>query len=769
MDPNARPNSAGTKKWIWSIWISNSGGISMFTDRVSRLVLASIFCAALTGAAIPARAQTFSVVGILPSTNGQITNPASVQIAQGRNGDVYALSKANGGIFGASTSGTFAEVVQTYLGDGVTLGADGNFYTNQHYCGGVVKTTPAGTATLIATLCGTDGSGPFSAPIQAPNGLFYGTTTDSFTSGSGTIYSMTSSGALVLLHTFAGTDGSVPTAPLVLGSDGNLYGGTTDGGTNNDGVLFRITPSGTYTVLHNFAGTDGKNVSNSLCLGRDGNLYGVTQNGGTDNDGVIFKLTNSGVFTVLYNMLNPYSLAGSSLVQATDGKLYGVLAQGNASQPGWIYSVTTSGTFSVLHEFCQDTGCSDGVGPSTPLIQHTDGKLYGFTGHGGDTSVCQGAGCGVFYSFDVGLKPFATLVTTSGKVGAKIGILGQGFSAASKVKFNGVTATTVTFGSATFLTATVPAGASDGYVTVTTGSTVLTSSQKFVVHNSWGKGAALPTAVQFPATGTIGSKIYVVGGATATALVNDNQVYTTGTNTWTTAAPIPTSVYGPASAVVNGILYVIGGYVGGSGPATGIVQAYNPTTNTWTTKTSMPTARGSAAAVVDGGMIYVIGGNGSTLRLDTVEKFNPTTDTWTEEAPLLVGKSEPSVGLLGTTIIATDGFTASEDTGDNEAYDVSTNKWSALTADSTHRNASCYGTLLGQLYMAGGSTGSSPLAVTESFNVTTDKWTAQAAMPQAVVAPGSAVANGQLYCFGGSSTGVAFTGSVYSNVQIYQP
>jgi hypothetical protein len=71
--------------------------------------------------------------------------------------------------------------------------------------------------------------------------------------------------------------------------------------------------------------------------------------------------------------------------------------------------------------------------------------------------------------------------------------------------------------------------------------------------------------------------------------------------------------------------------------------------------------------------------------------------------------------------------------------------------------------------MGGGSNGSSPVTVTESFNVTTDKWTTQAAMPQAVIAPGSAVANGQLYCFGGSSTGVALTGSVYSNVQIYQP
>src|SRR5579863_1246199 len=411
--------------------ISDLGEIYVSIRRPVSSPLAAFLAATMIASLtfiVPAEAQTYTVVGTISPTIGPIRNPAAVQITQGRNGDIYALSEANGGLFGATTSGSFAEVVQTYLGNGVTLGADGDFYSNQHYCGGVVKTTPSGTAGLLATLCGSDGSGPFSAPIQAPSGLFYGTTTDAYTSGSGTIYSMTSSGTLALLHTFVGTDGSFPTAPLVVGSDGNLYGGTTGGGTNNDGVLFRITPSGTYSVLHNFAGTDGKNITYGLCLGRDGNLYGVTQNGGTDNDGVVFKLTNTGVYTVLYNMLNPYSLAGSSLVQATGGKLYGILAQGNDSQPGWIYSVTTSGAFTILHEFCQDASCADGIAPSTPLVQHTDGKLYGFTSDGGETNVsgCQGVGCGVFYSFDVGLKPFATLVTTSGKVGSKIGISRSG-------------------------------------------------------------------------------------------------------------------------------------------------------------------------------------------------------------------------------------------------------------------------------------------------------------------------------------------------------
>jgi len=38
-----------------------------------------------------------------------------------------------------------------------------------------------------------------------------------------------------------------------------------------------------------------------------------------------------------------------------------------------------------------------------------------------------------------------------------------------------------------------------------------------------------------------------------------------------------------------------------------------------------------------------------------------------------------------------------------------------------------------------------------------------------VIAPGSTAVNGLLYCFGGSSTGTALEGTVYDNVQIYQP
>jgi hypothetical protein len=172
---------------------------------------------------------------------------------------------------------------------------------------------------------------------------------------------------------------------------------------------------------------------------------------------------------------------------------------------------------------------------------------------------------------------------------------------------------------------------------------------------------------------------------------------------------------------------------------------------------------------VQNGIIYVIGGYAKGARTADVESDNPATDTWTAEAPLAVAKSLPAVGLLGSTIVAAGGLTNSgTSAGDNEGYSATKNSWSTLTADPTPWQAGCAASISGLLYFAGGTSGTL-LSVNESFNATTDKWTTLTSMPLAVVGPGSAEMNNLLYCFGGSNNGVLGQGTVYNNVQIYQP
>jgi len=137
---------------------------------------------------------------------------------------------------------------------------------------------------------------------------------------------------------------------------------------------------------------------------------------------------------------------------------------------GVVYRLDPHGRLSVVYSF---SGLHDGANPST-IMQHTDGKLYGFTGDGGSYSE------GTFFSIDLGLRPFVSLVSMFGKPGDTIGILGQGFDGTTAVAFNGIAAT-FTVVSDTYLTATVPEGATTGFVTVKTPDGKLTSNRKFVV------------------------------------------------------------------------------------------------------------------------------------------------------------------------------------------------------------------------------------------------------------------------------------------------
>jgi hypothetical protein len=80
----------------------------------------------------------------------------------------------------------------------------------------------------------------------------------------------------------------------------------------------------------------------------------------------------------------------------------------------------------------------------------------------------------------MGLGPFVAFVQAAGKVGQTGGILGQGFTGTTSVSLNGTPAS-FTVVSDTFIRATVPAGATTGYVTVTTPSGALTSNIPFHV------------------------------------------------------------------------------------------------------------------------------------------------------------------------------------------------------------------------------------------------------------------------------------------------
>jgi len=458
-----------------------------------------------------AQAQTYSDLYNFGDATSDPLNPQySGIVAQGRDGNLYSTSPKGGTGFGTVfmiTPQGKINVLYNFDGThgkvpfgGLTLGTDGNFYGTTSAGGStnlgiVFKVTPAGVLSVLHTFITGEGYSAYAPPIQGADGNFYGTTIFGGSSGYGTVYKMTPTGTLTILHSFDLTNGRNPYGPLVQGNDGNFYGTAYSGlGANVYGMVFKVTSKGTFTILHAFDLTDGGNPVSGLVLGKDGNFYGTTFNGSSVGYGNVFKITPAGALTVLHSF-TPASDGGTpygGLVQATDGNFYGVGYVGGTKNDGTVFRITPSGTFSVRYSF----DGSHGSLPMVTLLQHTTGTFYGDTNTGGSHNT------GAFYSLKASLAPYAALLPSSGKVARAIGILGQGFNSATGVSFNGTSAK-FTVSSDTFLSATIPAGAKTGAVTITIPGGNLTSKITFRV---------VPSIKSFtPTSGPIGTPVTITG------------------------------------------------------------------------------------------------------------------------------------------------------------------------------------------------------------------------------------------------------------------
>jgi uncharacterized repeat protein (TIGR03803 family) len=73
------------------------------------------------------------------------------------------------------------------------------------------------------------------------------------------------------------------------------------------------------------------------------------------------------------------------LIQGTDGNLYGTTSSGGAHSEayGTVFKITAEGKTTRLYSFCSKSGCADGSYPAAGLVLATDGNFYGTTPDGG--------------------------------------------------------------------------------------------------------------------------------------------------------------------------------------------------------------------------------------------------------------------------------------------------------------------------------------------------------------------------------------------------
>jgi uncharacterized repeat protein (TIGR03803 family) len=399
-------------------------------------------------------------------------------------------------------------------------GVDGNFYgttTQANLANGTVyKITSSGVLTMLHSFAFAEGEYPFAPLVQGTDGNFYGTaqlggTSTKCVGGCGTVFKITPAGSLSVLHNFDELHGEVPLGPLIQGSDGNFYGTTTGGGTYGPhccGVIFKITPTGALTVLHDFPAStdDGINVMAGLVQATDGKLYGTTAGGGANATGIIFSVSSKPPYT--YKILYAFDgTTGSSpqatMVQHTNGILYGDTQAGgtdtkycgacgtfyslNIGLKPFIHLVSASGkvasTVEILGQgFTGTTGVSfDGSAATFTVSSSTYLTAKVPAGARTGSVIVTTPGGKLTSSGSFRVTPQITSFTpASGPVGTSVEIKGVSLAQATKVQFGSQSAS-FKVNSDTLVTATVPAGAKTGEITITTAGGSVTSKGMFTV------------------------------------------------------------------------------------------------------------------------------------------------------------------------------------------------------------------------------------------------------------------------------------------------
>lgn len=282
---------------------------------------------------------------------------------------------------------------------GLVQGTDGNFYGTTTGGGtansGVVfKISASGTFTLLHSFTGADGSAPWAGLAQGTNGDFYGVASKGGTDNWGTAFKITSTGTFTQLYdfVFGGVGGVYPLAALVRGDDGNFYGDSNIGGVNGFGAVFRLSPAGGVMELHSFSSSDGAAPRDALFLADDGNFYGTTPFGGTTtnncNCGTVFRITPDGAVTTLHSFSDAvHGGPWAGLAQGSDGNFYGTTLGGGTANKGTVFKITAEGALTTVYNF---NGGVDGGNPLNHLVLASDNNLYG-TADGGE------AGLGVVF------------------------------------------------------------------------------------------------------------------------------------------------------------------------------------------------------------------------------------------------------------------------------------------------------------------------------------------------------------------------------------
>ena len=231
--------------------------------------------------------------------------------------------------------------------------------------------------------------------------------------------------------------------------------------------------------------------------------------------------------------------------------------------------------------------------------------------------------------------PASAAATTSftpacGVVGTAMTITGTGFTGATGVDFTGAAGAPVVVVNDTTATATVPAGATTGPITVQTAGADTASAASFTV-----VAAAAPTLTSFtPLSGAIGSSVVITGtnfcGTTIVKFNATNATAFTVNSATQITATVPTGATTGKITVTNTVSSAV-------------------STADFTVITGIPTVTSFSPTAGDVGASVVI--TGTNFAGATSVKFNGTTATFTVNSATQITATVPTGATTGTITV----------------------------------------------------------------------------------------------------------------------
>ena len=221
-----------------------------------------------------------------------------------------------------------------------------------------------------------------------------------------------------------------PLGGVILDSSGNLFGTTSDGGSNGDGTIFEVSAvSHTLTTLASLTGTaNGAHPYAGLVEDSSGDLFGTTSSGGADGDGTVFEVVAGS--NVATNLLNFTGTNGNSpqapLVEDSNGNLYGTTYGGGANGNGTVFelSTVTGDSFTVTATDASRASTSQAIdvaiNSASPLTITTTTLSSGTVGASWNHMVVATGGVAPI-SFSVSAGNLPTGLTLNSSTGAIIG------------------------------------------------------------------------------------------------------------------------------------------------------------------------------------------------------------------------------------------------------------------------------------------------------------------------------------------------------------